>query len=580
MKLNRLTPFLVCLASILLLTVSALRAPAQSVSQTIILSPGANSVFLEVTPTDTNVADVFSNPEITSVWTPKIRSSTVAFIQNPNSIPFNTAGWMVYIPTNQPQSINNDLYTVTANTAYVVNVAGSSNIVMTVSGRPSLQPQPFSPNAYTLRGFPVDSGSPPTFKSFFQWSAAHFGSTGTLTPIYRYNSLSKQWQQVNSTDQMTRGPAYWVFTTGASSYMAPLTATCPTGDGLDFGTVTFEEDLTLRNLTVSPMTVTVNDLGSGPSPIVYETITNQATQAQGWVPLPQGLRITIPASGTTKLPLAVQRSQMTGASFATTLSLSDGNGTLLHVPVSALAPDTMQAGLWVGDITVNAVASTYINPTNPTPTAQPFVMRAMLHVTPSGATRFLREAIEMLQPSTFTTNGSIVTTNPPQTVLLTDTSLLPQYTGVITRDGVPVGRRISTAAFDFDPPGGTNFLPMNGTFAIGNTVGVNLTLTPTTPTNPFLHRYNPDHDNLDPFYQPLSTNVPPEVYTVTRQIAFTFTPTDPSSPGGQPPTDYGVNEIGGTYNETLIGLHANPLVVSGTFHLNHVLTEPYLNVVQ
>ena len=64
---------------------------------------------------------------------------------------------------------------------------------------------------------------------------------------------------------------------------------------------------------------------------------------------------------------------------------------------------------------------------------------------------------------------------------------------------------------------------------------------------------------------------------MTRQIQFTFTPTDPS---GQTPTDYGLNEIGGTYRETLTGLHRNPLVVSGTFHLAHATTVPFLNVNQ
>lgn len=64
---------------------------------------------------------------------------------------------------------------------------------------------------------------------------------------------------------------------------------------------------------------------------------------------------------------------------------------------------------------------------------------------------------------------------------------------------------------------------------------------------------------------------------MTRQIQFTFTAADPS---GRTATDYGANEIGGTYTETLTGLHRNPLVVSGTFHLAHTMSVPYLNVNQ
>jgi len=578
MKYYPPVPQLVRLTLWLLLSAGAFPLPAQTITQTMILQPGQNAVFLEVTPADANVADVFADPAITAVWQPRVRNSTVAFIQNPNSTPFNTAGWMVYVPTNQPMSVNNDLYSVVANTPYIVIVGGSNSVTLTITGRPSLLASPFTPNAYTLRGFPVNPADPPGFQAFFQSSPAHYNNgAGPLTAIYRFNLLTGQWQQVNPSDQIMRDVAYWVWTVGASSYMAPLTARCPVGDGLDFGSQNFELDLTLQNTTSNLMNVTITDLGGLPRPLVYKALTNATTHGMGWVPLPQSLTTNIPANGTILLQLGIERSQIVHGSYETVLALNDGNGTLLRVPVSAQAATFPQAGLWVGDITVNGVAETYNNLTNTTPASKPFVMRAMLHVTPAGSTRFLREAIEMLQTAVATTNGNVVTVTPPQTVLLTDTSLLSQFTGVVLRDGTPVGRRISTAAFDFDPPGGTNFLTMTGTFGVGNTVGVSITLAPTTPTNPFLHRYNPDHDNLDPLYKPLSTNVPPEVYTVTRNIQFTFTPTDPT---GQTATDYGLNEIGGTYSETLTGLHRNPLVVSGTFHLVHTLTEPYLNVIQ
>jgi hypothetical protein len=565
------------------LLASACAAPllAQNYTQTITLNPGWNSVFLEVTPADTNIADVFSDPAIMTVWTPKVRNSTVAFIQNPNAAPFNTAGWMVYMPTNQPGSVNNDLYTVVVNTPYVIQVAGSNAVTLNVTGRPSLQPWPFVPDAFTLRGFPVDPANPPAFQTFFQSSPAHDNNgAGPLTAIYQLNLSTGQWQQANATNPMAREVAYWVYTTGASSYMASLTASCQTGDGLDFGQQGLQLNLTLQNMTSNAMDVTITDLGGLPRPLVYSVVTNPATQVSAWMPLPQTLPANLPPGGTTVLQMAIQRSQMVNGSYATVLALSDGNGTLLHVPVTAQASTNLLAGLWVGDITVSNVAETYnTNNPNPTPTASPFVMRAILHVRPDGTTRFLREVIEMLQSAVTGTNGSgqVVTVQPAQNVLLTDKTLLSQFTGVVLRDGTPAGRRVSTAGFDFDPPGGVNYLTMTGTFGIGNTVSVSITLTPQTPTNPFLHRYNPDHDNLDANYNPLPPNGPQEVYTVTRQIQFTFTPTDPS---GQTATDYGTTEIGGIYNETLTGLHRNPLVVSGTFHLAHTMSVPYLNVNQ
>jgi hypothetical protein len=559
------------LAVWLLLGACAAPLLAQNYTQTISLNPGWNSISLEVTPADTNIAAVFSSASILSVWTPRVRNSSVAFVQNPLSPPFNTAGWMVYFPTNQAQSVNNNLYAVTVNTPYLVNVGGSTPIMMTVTGRPSLLAPPFLPSAYTLRGFPVDPNHPPTFQSFFQSSPAQYNNgAGPLTSIYELNLSSGQWQQANPTDPMSPGIAYWVYTTGASSYLAPLTASTPVGGGLDFGQSTFEIDMPLQNLTSNAMTVTIADLGGLPRPLEYATVPNPSTQVVVWMPLPQTMTMTVPANGTTLLRLGIARSKIVNGYYATVLALSDGNGSLLHVPVTAQTATYVQAGLWIGDITVNAVAETYNNPTKPTPTITPFVMKALLHVTPSGTTRFLREVIEMQESAQLTTNGngSVTTNSPAQYVLLTDNSLLlqPQFTGVTLRNGTPVGRRFSTAAFDFDEPGGaTNFLTMDGEFGISNTVSVSIVLSPTTPTNPFLHRYNPDH------------NTPLNVYTVTRQIQFTFTPTDPS---GQIDTDYGVNEIGGTYTETVTGLHQHPLVCSGTFHLAHTINVPNLNVTQ
>jgi hypothetical protein len=553
-KLARLTLWL-------LLSAGAFQLPAQTITQTMVLQPGQNAVFLEVTPTDTNVADVFSDPAIMSVWQPLVRNSTVSFIQNPDEVPWNMAGWMVYIPTNQPASINNNLYSVTVNTPYLVTVAGTNNVTLNITGQPSLLATAFTPNAYTTRGFPVDPANPPTFQTFFQSSPAHYNNgAGPLTEIYLFNPSSGQWQQATANDPMARDVAYWVYTTGSSSYMAPLTASCPVGSGLNFGVTTFEEDVPLQNTTSNAMTVTITDLGQQRSALVYSAVTNAATQVAAWVPLLKSMTMSLPPGATTVLKLGIERSQIVNGYYGTVLALSDGNGTLLRVPVTAETSTYLQAGLWVGNITVSNVAEVFgVNPTNPTPVAQPFVMRAILHVTPGGNTRLLREVIEMLQ-----TNG---TSTNAQYVLLTDMSLLsqPQFTGVTTRNGTSVGRRFSTASFDFDPPGGTNFLTMNGIFGVGNTVGASITLTPTTPTNPFLHRYNPEH------------NTPQTVYTVTRQIQLTFTATDPS---GVTPTDYGVNEIGGNYNETLLGLNQTPLVVSGSFHLTHTMNVPYLNVVQ
>ena len=53
-----------------------------------------------------------------------------------------------------------------------------------------------------------------------------------------------------------------------------------------------------------------------------------------------------------------------------------------------------------------------------------------------------------------------------------------------------------------------------------------------------------------------------------------FSATDPS---GLDPPDWGDSVMGGSYQETLSGLHRNDIVVGGTFRLNRIADAPVLN---
>src|ERR1700743_673455 len=173
-------------------------ANAQNISQTFTLLPGWNSIYLEVTPSNPSVAAIFSSSAIAAVTEPKTRLSTVAFVQNQNAAPFNTGGWLLFLPTNNVGSINNNLFNVQANHAYLVQVTGTQPVTVTVSGPPSFRALPFQPDGYTLRGFSVDPSAPPSFQTFFAASTAHTDpSTGLLELFYRLNNSTGQWVLVN-----------------------------------------------------------------------------------------------------------------------------------------------------------------------------------------------------------------------------------------------------------------------------------------------------------------------------------------------------------------------------------------------
>ena len=109
-------------------------------------------------------------------------------------------------------------------------------------------------------------------------------------------------------------------------------------------------------------------------------------------------------------------------------------------------------------------------------------------------------------------------------------------------------KRISAAQFPSDfVATGTGSLAPTGTLSFTVPLGYD------ADTNPFVHRYHPDHDNLDPLFG-TKLGVGKESWTVNRAITLTFATslpevTDPA---------WGVSMLGGTYSETVTGLRATP----------------------
>jgi hypothetical protein len=198
--------------------------------------------------------------------------------------------------------------------------------------------------------------------------------------------------------------------------------------------------------------------------------------------------------------------------------------------------------------------------TSLTRTSAPLDLRLLFHVDVNGTVRLLKEVIQMFD----SVNGCYV--------LLTDHTLVPTYTGVAYRDGESVGRRISAIGFDF--PG--QYLECPGQILPGGTVTCEFTLAPDQPTNPFLHQYHPDHDNLDARYE----NTMVEAYPVERELLLNFStryPPDEDEPvRAVKPLGWGLSLLGGTYTETLTGLHKDDIIVSGPFMLRQVATTDQL----
>ncbi|RFC48198.1 MAG: hypothetical protein DVB22_002973 [Verrucomicrobia bacterium] len=102
----------------------------------------------------------------------------------------------------------------------------------------------------------------------------------------------------------------------------------------------------------------------------------------------------------------------------------------------------------------------------------------------------------------------------------------------------------------------------SGSVAPGQTLVRTCAIPFDDATNPFVHRYHPDHNNKSPRGQPLSAGV--ESYGITRTLSFEFTATPPP---GVSATGWGSTSIGGNYTEVIKGLHIKDHTVTGTFIL-------------
>lgn len=456
-----------------------------------------------------------------------------------------------------------------------------------------------------LVGFPIDSQHPPTFATFFAPSPAHAGQS-----IFRLQS-NGNWQAITNAVASTMRPneAFWIFTANASTYNGPLGVATELRAGIDFGQTLPETSITLKNPTSVSKTVLVTPSSSeiprtsagtaltGDVPLSYWQM-NLASKVYGWFPLTNPATINLNPGQEMSIRIAIRRNDLvpyhpvsgiTNYQYQSLLTISDGAGTLIHVPVTSngggSAPSTKgtrrladvtgptvsasRAGLWVGSAVIQAVSepASVTDPLTPRPTGSSAQFRLIVHVDSTGTARMLQHVTLMWANGTVDSQGNTVT--PGQQVLVADDRLLGQFSGAALRDGVAVGRRISTVAFSHSTP-----IPFTGAFGDTTTpMNTTLVLGYDDPLNPFKHRFHPDHDNLDArFLRVLPEGV--ESFTVRRDIQLAFSSTDLD---GLASSQYGGEIMGGNYRETVTGLHRTPIVIQGTFRLNRVSLINTLN---
>ncbi len=579
--MSLLVPITRRLFGLLLLALLAPSVQAAVSQQTLSLQPGWNAVFIEVEPTQADMATVFAGVPIASVWRWRPDPDGAQFVRDPGEGLENIAGWFAWFPQPRPDAFLTNLFQIEGGTAYLIRLEGSTPRQVVLSGRPVFRPRAWQSNAFSLTGLPVSTGDAPSFAEFFQASAAHAGQ-----PVYTLDSDGR-WRLVTApaSEIIQRGRAYWIYTKGNSNYQGPMQVVLDQGESLEYSAALQEITVVLRNYSGATGSFQIERIGGDTLPLLYRN-EDPETGEVAWPQLRDSLILDAPANTDIFLTLAVDRARFNASRMEQVLALSDERGTrvLLFAGGNTIQPfveprakrglakaaEDGYAGLWVGEIFVDKVSEAQQAGTTPTPTVREFSQRVLVHVDNAGQARLLKDVIQMWQDGTTKPSAVDPTFNevdqPGRFVLITNKDLVGLYSGASLRDGVPVGIRYSTIAYDFE--GDT--LEMDGDFGGDRTLQTAVVIEPDLPTNPFLHRYHPDHNNLDEQF----LNYREEAFRIVRDMQFVFSA---APPGGSPTPGWGDTRTGGTFEESIIGLHRNPIFVSGRFQLRRVSAVAVLN---
>ena len=612
-------------------------AHAQWTTRTFSLNPGWNAVFLNVEPEPNDCATVFSGVPIDSVWYWSSERSTVQFVRDPSKIMPNDPDWRAYFPDTSIARAATTLRVLRGNRPYMIKLGGTAPVNWAVRGKPSMHALTWLPNSYNLVGFQTDPAGAPTFQKLFAGSTAHAGQ-----PVFRLRQNTQSWEQVTApaSEKPDPGEALWVWTSGASTYQGPLRVESASHGDIDFGRAATELRVNAWNDTAAAKTCTLRVLDSesppsGASPGLAGAVPlsywkdDYATGDAGWRAYANAQPMTAPvASGKYKsIRLSVRRRDMTPAAapentnYQSIVQISDGEGMLVSVPVTALGLQTSTgakamthaaAGLWVGSVTVNKVSQPEMHGKHyvpgeggdsehpetvtdiPQPTGSEFNFTLIVHVDAAGTARLLQQVTLMWQDGTYKPDpmfaGGHVVDTPGHYVLITDESLLSKFKGASMRGGVSVGRRYSTPAFTWSSKVNNQLvnnreLDMTGVFPTpekpvpASPLTCTLALGYDDRLNPYKHIYHPDHNNLDEYQEPLDpAKVATESWDITRVVSLEFIDfTKSGTVDDAAYAGWGDKWIGGTYRETIAGTHRSAVNVQGTFRLNYISDVPELN---
>ena len=597
---------------------------AQWITQTNSLKPGWNAVFLHVDAShatlDQLVGNDLTNP-IQEIWYWRPAPPTGQFVDSPQLPTASGSQWSTWTRLLGP---NSALQQLTGNGAYLVNVANSvASYDWRVKGKPVTPTYRWTLTGLNFIGFPTRPSPVPSFEAFLaaapelQQNAEVYryqgGELGTTNPVRTF---------AFRTTSVRRDQAYWV-RAGESynQYFGPLEILQSSPSGIRFGDTRGQAQLRLRNVANVPITITLNQVMSESSPVGQASIQgapplllrgaiNTTNLTFGYSVLAAGpQQWNLAASGQpgseVEVVIGLNRSQMSGAPgalFAGVLRFTDSLG-LSQVDVAVSAEKESMSGLWVGGATLSYV-SHYLKPYAKAASEAEFAALLSRLQLAEGANGYHYErdpntgrvlvfggpqqksGSYLLDGPIKIDSGAVARPFPMRLIIHNDGSAarllqkvfhgvgLNSNAVVATRESLLLpshlgeARRISSV--HFPTSAGNAPWTLSGAMQPGGSLTAVVPLSyDDQASNPFLHTYHPDHDNLDAqFTTPLARGI--ESYGVTRQITLAFT---------SPENDFnsltqGSEDLVGDYAEAITfqarGTQTRQYNVLGTFSLKRI----------
>lgn len=484
--------------------------------------------------------------------------------------------------------------------AYLVNNGGASDYTWTIKGRPVAPVNRWTSEGLNLVGFPTPVAAPPLFANFLAPSPVL-----QAAEIYHYPggplSVSNPQRLFTlATSPVKRGQAFWIRSGDAyNRYFGPFEVILQDHSGVNFGDSTAQYSIRLRNLTSTERTVTLTALASETAPageaatqgdienrnvplllrgaldaadLTYAYASLNSTPGN-WTLAPAGQ-----VGSEVEIVLGVNRGVMSGPSgtlYAGVLRFTDSDGlSQVDAPVSATVPSN--AGLWVGSAEITQVRSylksfqkdmkgalvvstneadfgSYVTTglnTDFGPVPEPMNLRLIVHADSGGAARLMQRVYHGIRDD----SNLVLATRQ-------------QY---LDSDTLASARRVSAIHLPWSESN-DGWAFAGGALQPGDTLTATVDLAyDDRASNPFIHAYHPDHDNLDAkFEKQLSADK--ESYKVSRQITVA-----PGAPGDDfNSLTRGGQILSGVYAETISLGASRTYEIAGSFvlrRLNRIAT--------